>query len=42
MGSDPFAAAEQFLAAECNDVDYALAALRMRLEEELRRVLGKS
>lgn len=33
---------DQFLAAEGNDVNYALAALRMRLEKELRRILGKS
>jgi len=33
---------ERFLAAEGNDVNYALAALRMRLEKELRRILDKS
>lgn len=32
---------EQFLAAEGNDLNYALAMLRMRLERELRRILGK-
>ncbi|RYH58336.1 MAG: hypothetical protein EON54_11605 [Alcaligenaceae bacterium] len=33
---------EKFLAAEGNDFNYALAALRMKLEKELRRILGKS
>jgi hypothetical protein len=32
---------EQFLEAEANDLSYALAKLRMQLERELRRVLGK-
>ena len=31
-----------FLAAEGNDINYALAALRMGLEKELRRILGRS
>ena len=32
---------ERFLEAEANDPSYALAKLRMQLERELRRVLGK-
>lgn len=32
---------ENFVAAEGNDLNYALAVLRMRLERELRRILGK-
>ena len=32
---------EQFLAAESNDLNLALAKLRMELERELRRILGK-
>lgn len=32
---------EAFLEAEANDLSYALAKLRMQLERELRRVLGK-
>lgn len=31
-----------FLAAEGNDINYALAALRMGLEKELRRILGRN
>lgn len=32
---------EQFLASEGNDLNYALAKLRMQLEKELRRILDK-
>lgn len=32
---------EQFLASEGNDLNYALAKLRMQLERELRRILDK-
>ena len=32
---------EQFLESEANDPNYALAKLRMQLEKELRRILGK-
>lgn len=32
---------ERFLASEDNDLHYALAKLRMQLEKELRRILGK-
>lgn len=32
---------DKFLEAEANDLSYALAKLRMQLERELRRVLGK-
>ena len=32
---------ERFLEAESNDLSYALAKLRMQLERELRRLLGK-
>lgn len=32
---------ERFLAEEANDLSYALAKLRMQLERELRRLLGK-
>lgn len=32
---------DSFLEAEANDLNYALAKLRMQLERELRRVLGK-
>ena len=32
---------ERFLESEVNDLNYALAKLRMQLEKELRRILGK-
>lgn len=33
---------DSFLEAEGNDINYALAALRMGLEKELRRILGRN